>query len=91
MSCRVLGRGVEEYLMNHVVHQARTLNLQTIRGSYIPTQKNGMVREFYGRFGFEKTHEGPDGAADWTLETLSYNNRSVLIRPVSDKIATTTI
>jgi FkbH-like protein len=91
MSCRVLGRGVEEYLMNYVVHQAQTLNLPTIRGSYIPTQKNGMVREFYGRFGFQKTCEAPHGAADWTLNALSYEDRHVLIRPVSDKIASTAI
>ena len=91
MSCRVLGRGVEQYLMNQVIHQARTLNLPTIRASYIPTSKNDMVKDFYARFGFEKVREAPNGVTDWALDAMSYKERQVLMRPARDEMGATTI
>ena len=89
MSCRVLGRGVEEYLINVVVDHARTLRLDTITASYVPTPKNAMVKDFYGRVGFAKSLEAPDGTVERTLQTSSYLDRQVLIRPaVSEASAT---
>ncbi|MBO0800161.1 MAG: HAD family hydrolase, partial [Blastocatellia bacterium] len=35
MSCRVLARGVEQYLMNFVVEQAKDLNFGSVSGEYI--------------------------------------------------------
>jgi len=43
------------------------------------------------RFGFQRTHEAANGVVDWTLNALSYEDRHVLIRPVSDKVTNTTI
>jgi FkbH-like protein len=80
MSCRVLTRGVEEYLMNHVVEQARGWGLSTIRASYIPTAKNAMVKDFYARFDFRKVTEHPDGRIEWMLPVAEYTPRSVFIR-----------
>lgn len=80
MSCRVLTRGVEEYLMNRVVEQAREWGLSTISASYIPTAKNAMVKDFYARFDFRKAAEYPDGRIDWTLPVAEYTPRSVFIR-----------
>ena len=89
MSCRVLGRGVEQCLMNYVVTKARELQLTTVRASYVPTPKNNIVRDFYGRFGFAKTHESADGAAEWALETSSYAERPALIRYITDEMGAT--
>ncbi len=91
MSCRVLGRGVEECLMNNVVNQARGMHVITIKASYVPTPKNEMVKDFYGRFGFQKSQEMPDGASNWTLDISSYRDRHVLIRHASDAVSATTI
>jgi len=55
MSCRVLGRGVETFLMNQVVEHARKLGLPEVTAEYIPTTKNGMVKDFFQQFGFEKS------------------------------------
>jgi FkbH-like protein len=85
MSCRVLSRGVEEYLMNRVVTDARRLGLTRIRGQYIPTPKNGMVRDFFARFGFEKIRVGEGGAIDWELDPAAYTYRQVFIQPESDE------
>ena len=52
MSCRVLGRRVEEATLNLVAAEARALGAERLVGEYRPTAKNGMVREHYQRLGF---------------------------------------
>jgi FkbH-like protein len=80
MSCRVLTRGVEEYLMNHLVEHARRLNLSAITACYIPTLKNAMVKDFYARFDFHKVAEDADGQSEWMLRVDEYQPRPVFIR-----------
>jgi FkbH-like protein len=82
MSCRVLMRGVEDYLMNKVVAEAESRGLPQITGQYIPTAKNGMVRDFFARFGFEKVNEDSEGKADWLLNTRDFVKREVFIQPL---------
>jgi FkbH-like protein len=79
MSCRVLSRGVEQFLMNTIVEEARRLNLPLIAGQYIPTSKNGMVRDFYARFGFQLTAEDVDGRTTWTVATTEFQPKKVFI------------
>jgi FkbH-like protein len=68
MSCRVLGRQMEEETLNLVVAQARTLGATRLIGVYRPTAKNGMVRDHYRRLGFAPSGE-PDveGGTEWVL------------------------
>ncbi|MFZ5802861.1 MAG: HAD-IIIC family phosphatase [Candidatus Omnitrophota bacterium] len=80
MSCRVLARGVEEFTMNSVFEIAAKRECKIVRGAYRPTEKNQMVRDFYGRFGFVKTGDLPDGGAEWSLETAAYQPREVFMR-----------
>jgi FkbH-like protein len=84
MSCRVLGRGVESFLMNRVVEHARKIGLAHVTAEYIPTAKNGMVKDFFQQFGFEKVSEGPNGAAQWRLPTKDYHPRSTFMKMVED-------
>ncbi len=81
MSCRVLKRGVEEYLMNYVVQEAKSRGLQKVYGEYIPTAKNGMVKEFYAGFGFVAAHIDSEGKSEWVLDVASYSPRTVYIFP----------
>ncbi len=78
MSCRVLARGVEHYLMARVVSLAKEKNLPRIKGEYIPTAKNGMVKEFFAQFGFEKVAE-KEGRSTWHLDPATYQPRTVFI------------
>ena len=55
MSCRVLGRGVETALLSHGVALAAKKGRKFIKGTFIPTRKNGMVADLYPRHGFERT------------------------------------
>ena len=52
MSCRVLGRGVEQATLRVVAAEAARLGAGRLIGAYRPSKKNGMVREHYARLGF---------------------------------------
>lgn len=55
MSCRVLKRGMEEFVVNEFVNAAKEAGYKKIIGEYIQTKKNAMVKDLYQSFGFEKT------------------------------------
>jgi FkbH-like protein len=57
MSCRVLKRQVEEEVLNELARLARARGCARLEGVYLPTAKNDMVRDFYGRMGFTLTAE----------------------------------
>ncbi len=61
MSCRVLGRQVEQATMNLVAAQAIGMGAKRLLGEYQPTKKNAMVREHYARLGFQQLEIRPDG------------------------------
>ena len=54
MSCRVLGRKVEEAILADVAARARALGARRLIGEYRPTPKNALVRELYPRLGFQE-------------------------------------
>jgi FkbH-like protein len=59
MSCRVLGRKVEEAIIADLAACARTVGASRLVGEYRPTAKNALVRELYPRLGFSEI--GRDG------------------------------
>jgi FkbH-like protein len=84
MSCRVLGRTVEEATLNVLVEQARKLKASQIVGEYRPTEKNQMVAEHYPKFGFEPLLNGSgtdhDGTKRWKLPLQDYQERKTYIK-----------
>ncbi len=54
MSCRVLKRGMEEYIINTIVSIAKEHGIDLIIGEYIPTPKNAMVADIYAKHGFKR-------------------------------------
>jgi FkbH-like protein len=67
MSCRVLKRGVETLVCNHLCEFAARRGLKRVRGEYIPTPKNDLVKELFPSLGFAKVLEEGDGHAWWEL------------------------
>ena len=67
MSCRVLGRQVEEEVINQLCLIAHDRGYAKLIGEYIPTAKNGLVRDLYRRVGFKQI--SPDGEAStlWSM------------------------
>jgi FkbH-like protein len=82
MSCRVLGRQVEEATLNLVVAEAQRLGAATLVGEYRPTKKNGMVRDHYGKLGFECTESRDDGASCWALVLAKFESFPTFINIV---------
>jgi FkbH-like protein len=86
MSCRVLGRRMEEETLNLVVEQARALGATRLVGVYRPTAKNGMVRDHYQKLGFSPA-AGPEDSdtTTWVLTLGDWTKRPTTI--VSETIA----
>ena len=80
MSCRVLGRQVEEATLNLLVEQARAAGAREIEGVFIPTKKNSMVRDHYPRLGFAAAGDEADGVTRWRLAVDTYQPRNVWIQ-----------
>ena len=53
LSCRILGKGIEDAFMNWILNKLKQLNIKIINSKYISTVKNIQVKDFYERFGFE--------------------------------------
>jgi len=66
MSCRVLGRKVEDAIMADLAAQARALGARRLIGEYIPTAKNELVCDLYPRLGFTE-EPGNDGCVRYAL------------------------
>jgi FkbH-like protein len=52
MSCRVLGRGVEDALLAACVQAGARRGVREVIGDFIPTAKNARVADFYSSRGF---------------------------------------
>jgi len=57
LSCRVIGRGVEEGILDYIINEARKNNVKRIIGNFIPTKKNKPSESFLANFGFEKLND----------------------------------
>ncbi len=53
MSCRVLGRQMEEFMWNALADAAREHGCSGIKAEYRPTAKNALVKDLYEKLGFE--------------------------------------
>lgn len=72
MSCRVLGRKVEEAMCAALVAEARGRGVRVIRARYVPTTKNGMVKEHFDRLGFPLVQEDMDGTRRYSVGVDSF-------------------
>jgi FkbH-like protein len=61
MSCRVLGRRVEDSIFAWIEKRLRAVSVSDVCGEYVPTPKNLQVESLLDRFGFKVVTAGPDG------------------------------
>ena len=73
MSCRVLKRGMESFTMNIIVELAKAHGFTQVVGEYLPTKKNGIVKDHYHQLGFTEK----DGL--WITDVAQYENKSNFI------------
>ena len=77
MSCRVLKRGVEEFIVNKIVTIAKQIGYKKIVGEYIETPKNKMVSTLYSDFGFDKVTEGL-----YEINVDEYDNKKTFVEEI---------
>jgi FkbH-like protein len=82
MSCRVLGRQVEEACLNALVEAATRRGIKFLHGLYIESERNQMVKDHYARLGFKPLGPDRDGRSEWMLELSEF-------RPFATPIALT--
>ncbi|MEL6255657.1 MAG: HAD-IIIC family phosphatase [Bacteroidota bacterium] len=78
MSCRVLKREVEKYVLNHVVKKAREIGVKKIIGEYLPTAKNKIVEDHFTDLGFKPMEDNR-----WYLEVATYEEKDHFINTSS--------
>lgn len=69
MSCRVLKRGMENFILNTLTSYAKANGFKRIIGEYIPTPKNEIVKDHYQNLGFVEDNNL------WLLPLETYKER----------------
>jgi FkbH-like protein len=77
MSCRVLGRMVEQAVLQELVREAKQRGVRRLVGTYIPTERNRLVEQHYPRLGFELLERGAGGTTVWQLSVEAYVQRDL--------------
>jgi FkbH-like protein len=68
MSCRVLGRGVEQMVLREILEHARRNGIRKLFGAYRPTDRNKLVEDHYSKLGFILTGTEADATTIWELD-----------------------
>lgn len=67
MSCRVIGRTVENEMLMHLCRHAEDLECSRLRGVFVPSPKNEIVRDLYANLGFTRLSDD-GGATTWEYD-----------------------
>ena len=54
LSCRIIGRGVEDAMLSHILKDAKNNGIKEFKAEFISTQKNKPAENFLLEFGFKK-------------------------------------
>ncbi len=68
MSCRVLGRGVEQMVLREILLHAKANGVRRVIGVYRPTERNDLVRDHYEKLGFKLVTREQSGVTTWELD-----------------------
>jgi len=68
LSCRVMGRRIEETMLHSLTCTARSMGAQLLYATYIPTSKNRPCLAFFDHSGFQKLNN--DDTFSWVLDKV---------------------
>jgi len=68
MSCRIIGRRVEDAFIGFVLRDLKKKGIKKVFGEYIPTKKNKLVSDVYEKLGFELIETKEDGSKLYKIE-----------------------
>ena len=67
LSCRILGKGIEEAFFKTVLNLMRLDGYRRVQALYIPTAKNAQTADFYDRMGMTCVATGDDGSRRYEM------------------------
>lgn len=68
MSCRIMGKNIEDAIIEDVEQDLKGAGYDKLKGSYIPTAKNKPVAQLYERLGYHIIDEKPEGRVEFLVE-----------------------
>ena len=77
LSCRALGRKIEDKFLEEICYLANKKGMKTVVGKYIPTKKNQQVKTFYERNGFIKNKEVAENIFSYEFQLKNIKGRSL--------------
>ncbi len=87
MSCRVLGRKVEQMVLREILSRARAAGIEKLTGVYKPTDRNKLVIDHYAKLGFTKIGPEPgqdeSGITRWELDVSAAEPEAAPMKVVS--------
>ena len=72
LSCRAMGKSIENVMITSVIQQARNCRCKNLSATYCPTKKNTPVKTFLPDSGFSKVSSDGD-AVEYILDLDGYN------------------
>lgn len=79
MSCRVMGRNVENYIIDQLEEQARVQGCEYLHAQYVSTPKNMPVAQLYDKMGYELLRE-QDGEKYYRIKLEEKPQREYYIK-----------
>jgi FkbH-like protein len=76
MSCRIIGRKIELAFINLLIEKLKQKGFSSVSASYIKSQKNNQVNDFYLNFNFKETSV-EDLKTNYKLETNNFKSNKV--------------
>lgn len=67
LSCRILGKGIEDVFFKAMMNILKKEGMDEVRATYLPTAKNAQVANFYDNQGMTLVSESKDGQKQYTL------------------------
>ncbi len=55
-------------VLREILQHARARGVRKVVGVYLPTERNGMVREHYAKLGFRPLGDDGSGGTTWELD-----------------------
>lgn len=74
MSCRVLKRGMEQFVLNTIASFSKEKGFKLLKGEYLSTPKNEMVKDHFEKLGFIAENNY------WVLPLENYNEKCTFIK-----------
>jgi predicted enzyme involved in methoxymalonyl-ACP biosynthesis len=89
LSCRVIGRTVENAFIFCLVEILKQNGIAKVIGEYTPSPKNSLTKEIYSKIGFKPLMNEKDNSELWMLdlsETTLKRNDWIKIKIANDQV-----